>query len=250
VTRLSTGRLLVLDVLRLAARQPTIHGLLEVDITGVRRRLALANGSTTMTAFVVASLARAVRECPEVNVRRAGRNVVQFDRVDIAVTVERQVGDAILPVPFPVLEADMKSIYAIAAELRAARTAPVDRAQGAAGRSMLAILPPTVRRVGAVALGRFPRAAARFGPAIGVSSLGMFGAGWGIPVSPMALMVTIGGSVTRPALVDGKVENHEYLPLTLSFDHSVIDGAPAARFATTLRQAVETAGVLAQEVGR
>jgi hypothetical protein len=80
-----------------------IHGLLEVDVTGVPARQAAAEGSPTMTTFVVATLARAVRDCPEVNVRRAGWKVVWFDAVDIAVTVERLVADAILPIPFPCL---------------------------------------------------------------------------------------------------------------------------------------------------
>lgn len=95
-------------------------------------------------------------------------------------------------------------------------------------------------------LGRFPRAAARFGPGIGVSSVGMFGAGWGIPLSPM---VTIGGPTNRVVLAGERVENREYLPVTLSVDHAVIDGAPAARFATTFRHVFETAAVLHQESG-
>jgi hypothetical protein len=80
-----------------------------------------------------------------------------------------------------------------------------------------------------------PAVAARFAPPIGISSLGMFGAGgWGIPLSPMTLMVTVGGIVRRPAVVDDALVEHELLPLTLSFDHAVVDGAPAARFAATL----------------
>ena len=34
------------------------------------------------------------------------------------------------------------------------------------------------------------------------------------------------------------------LPLTLSFDHALIDGAPAARFTETLRVLVESAATL------
>ena len=34
------------------------------------------------------------------------------------------------------------------------------------------------------------------------------------------------------------------LPLTLSFDHAVIDGAPAARFTETLRVLIETGAAL------
>jgi pyruvate/2-oxoglutarate dehydrogenase complex dihydrolipoamide acyltransferase (E2) component len=36
----------------------------------------------------------------------------------------------------------------------------------------------------------------------------------------------------------------EFLALTASFDHDVVDGAPAARFASRLREIVETAAVL------
>lgn len=45
------------------------------------------------------------------------------------------------------------------------------------------------------------------------------------------------------------------LPLTLSFDHAVVDGAPAARFAADFRRLIEKATVLiepdrAPSVGR
>jgi pyruvate/2-oxoglutarate dehydrogenase complex dihydrolipoamide acyltransferase (E2) component len=39
--------------------------------------------------------------------------------------------------------------------------------------------------------------------------------------------------------MDGRIEPREYLHVTLSFDHDIIDGAPAARFAERLRQMVE-----------
>ncbi|HSJ46354.1 MAG TPA: 2-oxo acid dehydrogenase subunit E2 [Euzebyales bacterium] len=80
-----------------------------------------------------------------------------------------------------------------------------------------------------------PAAAARFAPPVGISSLGMFDAGgWGIPLSPMTLMVTVGGILHRPAFVDGELQERQLPPLTLSFDHAVVDGALAARFSATL----------------
>lgn len=60
----------------------------------------------------------------------------------------------------------------------------------------------------------------------------------------MTLMVTVGGIVRRPALVDGRLVERELLPLTLSFDHAVVDGAPAAPFTITLRRLFETAEAL------
>ena len=79
--------------------------------------------------------------------------------------------------------------------------------------------------------GTRPRIAARFGPAVGVTSLGMFsrGGGWAIPITPLTLVATV-GIVDRPVVRDGRIVARPMLPLTLSFDHAVIDGAPAARF--------------------
>lgn len=41
--------------------------------------------------------------------------------------------------------------------------------------------------------------------------------------------------------MDGRIEIREYLSLTLSFNHDVIDGAPAARFAQRLKELIESA---------
>ncbi len=84
-------RLPVLDVLATAARQYTIHGLIEVDVTATRELLARPGRQVSFTAFVVATVARAVRQHPQVNARRTGRRLVLFDDVDAVVTIERPI---------------------------------------------------------------------------------------------------------------------------------------------------------------
>jgi pyruvate/2-oxoglutarate dehydrogenase complex dihydrolipoamide acyltransferase (E2) component len=69
------------------------------------------------------------------------------------------------------------------------------------------------------------------------------GGGWAIPIVPLTLVATVGGIVDRPVVRDGRIVARPMLPLTLSFDHAVIDGAPAARFVETLRDLTETAAV-------
>jgi pyruvate/2-oxoglutarate dehydrogenase complex dihydrolipoamide acyltransferase (E2) component len=68
--------------------------------------------------------------------------------------------------------------------------------------------------------------------------------GWGIPVSPVTVMVTAGSIGLRPRMDNGALVDREVLCVTLSFDHTVVDGGPAARFATTLRQVIEGATAL------
>ncbi|MGB8022430.1 MAG: 2-oxo acid dehydrogenase subunit E2 [Candidatus Nanopelagicales bacterium] len=48
----------------------------------------------------------------------------------------------------------------------------------------------------------------------------------------------------RAVVRDGQIVIRPMLPLTVSFDHGVIDGAPAARFIETLRELTGTAAAL------
>jgi pyruvate/2-oxoglutarate dehydrogenase complex dihydrolipoamide acyltransferase (E2) component len=43
----------------------------------------------------------------------------------------------------------------------------------------------------------------------------------------------------KPAVVDGCIEIREFLSVTLTFDHDVVDGAPAARFAQRFAELIE-----------
>jgi hypothetical protein len=80
-----------------------------------------------------------------------------------------------------------------------------------------------------------------------LTSVGMFGrgGGWGIGFLPShTLGLTVGGIARKPGLCDDRVEVREYLHLTLSFDHDIVDGAPATRFARRLTELIEAATVL------
>jgi pyruvate/2-oxoglutarate dehydrogenase complex dihydrolipoamide acyltransferase (E2) component len=66
------------------------------------------------------------------------------------------------------------------------------------------------------------------------------GSGWGIPIATHTLMITLGGIGVKPGVVDGHMAIREYLNMTMSFDHDIIDGAPAARFAMRLKELIES----------
>ena len=66
------------------------------------------------------------------------------------------------------------------------------------------------------------------------------GSGWGIPVSNHTLQLTLGGIAKKPGIVDDRIEVREILSVTISFDHDVVDGAPAARFAQRLKELIES----------
>jgi pyruvate/2-oxoglutarate dehydrogenase complex dihydrolipoamide acyltransferase (E2) component len=72
------------------------------------------------------------------------------------------------------------------------------------------------------------------------------GGGYGIGfLTVHTVGMTVGGIARRPAVTDdGRVEAREFLNLTLSFDHDIVDGAPAARFIRRLVEIIEAAAVL------
>ncbi|NUQ56559.1 MAG: 2-oxo acid dehydrogenase subunit E2, partial [Dehalococcoidia bacterium] len=68
-----------------------------------------------------------------------------------------------------------------------------------------------------------------------VTNLATVGAGWfvGTPIinQPQSAIVAIGPVSDRPVAVDGQVVIRPVMPYSLTYDHRVVDGAPAARFA-------------------
>ena len=57
---------------------------------------------------------------------------------------------------------------------------------------------------------------------------------------PQTLYITVGGIGEKQGVVDGHIASREYLSLTISFDHDMIDGAPAARFTERLKDLIES----------
>jgi pyruvate/2-oxoglutarate dehydrogenase complex dihydrolipoamide acyltransferase (E2) component len=77
---------------------------------------------------------------------------------------------------------------------------------------------------------------------VAITSVGMFGPGrmgWGLPIAPAPLMLTLGGISEKPMVINRRIEPREILCMTISLDHDVVDGAPAARFVARLTELLE-----------
>jgi pyruvate dehydrogenase E2 component (dihydrolipoamide acetyltransferase) len=74
-----------------------------------------------------------------------------------------------------------------------------------------------------------------------VTNLGMFGIDAFTPIInlPQCAVLGIGRIVRAPAVVGDRIMPRDMLTLSLTFDHRVVDGAPAARFLDNLRQSIE-----------
>ena len=79
-----------------------------------------------------------------------------------------------------------------------------------------------------------------FGGSMTISSLGGIGGSFFTPIinQPEVAILGIGKAETKQVFVGDKYENRIMLPLSLSYDHRIIDGAEGARFCVHLKESL------------
>ncbi len=251
--RFPTERRLVLDTLHLGHDKPMMHGLLEVDVTEARARLAAHRARTgvslSFTAFVLHCLGRAAALHPAVHARRDwfGR-LVEFEDVDATVIVEVMVEDRRFALAHVVRDLHRRSVQDLHDELRAVKTGGLRTLPPALrlGSWLVLHTPAAVRRLGYRAVLGAPAFAKRHTGTMLVSAVGMFGTGvgWGLSAPGIHdLSILVGGIAPRPPLTP-TAGPREVLCLTVSANHEIVDGAPLARFVRDLSLALEGAAGL------
>lgn len=242
------------DVLRAGRRKNLMHGLLQVDVTAARRLLrhdGSGRAPLSFTAWVVHCVAAAVDADRIVHAYRRGRRLVLFADVDVNTQIEAELQGQKVVKSIIVRAANRKTVRQITGEIRAAQQEQPGDERRYRGAVAFVSVPAFLRHLGWRAVLADPWWFKRFGGTVGLSSVGMFGTGggWGIVMTPPTLMVVVGGISTEPRLVGGRLEDREFLHVTLSFDHDVVDGAPAARFAARLTDLLQAGHGLAVPSG-
>jgi pyruvate/2-oxoglutarate dehydrogenase complex dihydrolipoamide acyltransferase (E2) component len=241
---------IVVDAGYLGTGRHITYGLVEVDVTRarkLRRQLQEPDGTKlSFTAFIVASLARAIAVDPKVQAYRDWRGrLVVFCDVDVVTMIEAKKGA--VAIPHIVREANRRSVRDISDEIRAIQDSPGKSEQQGALVRLAPRIPRFLRLLFFRVVKKNPHWFKDLQGTVVLTSVGMFGrgGGWGIGFLPThTLGITVGGIARKPGVLDDRVEIREYLNLTLSFDHDIVDGAPAARFARRFTELIETASVL------
>jgi pyruvate/2-oxoglutarate dehydrogenase complex dihydrolipoamide acyltransferase (E2) component len=244
-----SSRRAVTAAVRSGRRILPMHGLLEVDVTVVRRLLTAHQPPLSMTAFIVATVARAVATHPEVHAYRDWRGrLVQHRHVDVQTLVEVMTAQGPFGLVHVVRDADVRDVPDISTELRGVKADP---ASTGTGRALHRLAPLAGRVPGFfpamyAVMNRSVRAHQLTGT-VQVTAVGMFAGGGGFAIAPPTLSTTsviVGGMSRRPCVVDDEIIARDVLDLTVTIDHNVVDGAPATRYGAELRHLMETAAVL------
>jgi pyruvate dehydrogenase E2 component (dihydrolipoamide acetyltransferase) len=200
----------------------------EADITdlealraALKDKAAAAGVKLTPLAFIVRACARALAAFPRFNASLdpAGQNLVFKKYLHIGFAADTPNG-LVVPV---IRDADRKDLYEIARDL--------------------ATLSEKART------GRLA-AADMQGGCFTISSLGGIGGTAFTPIinAPEVAILGVSRSKMTPVWRDGEFQPRLMLPLSLSYDHRVIDGAAAARFTVALAEALAEPRALLEAV--
>jgi len=241
VVPFSGSRRMVAANSAVAKESHTIHLIIEADVTHPRELIAKHRSRTgealSLTAYVVKCVGRTLTEFPELNAVRKGRQLFLLDDVTISVAVERQVDGESVPEPVAIRAVDRMSYREVNDQVRAAQHRVPEAKVPAKGTDWNRLIPEFALRAVTRLAYREVGVWMQYG-AVGVTAVGMFGSGpmWLIPLSSSTIMVAVGSIAERPVLIDGVLHAREHLCLTLSFNHDIVDGAPATRFASRLAE--------------
>ncbi len=205
--------------------QVTQHDL--ADITDLeemrslyRARVEAAGGKLTLTAILVKVAATALRVFPQLNasIDVENQRIILKSSVHVGVAVDTERG-LLVPV---IRDADRKSITTLARELD-------DLATRARSRK---ITPDEMQ-----------------GASFTISNLGGIGGTGFSPIVNWPEVAILGVSRGRmqPEWRDGQFVPRLMMPLSLSYDHRLIDGAEAARFTRWIAEALERPLLMALE---
>ena len=160
--------------------------------------------------MVVKACAIALRSFPHANGAYRDGRFELYSRVNVGVAVA--AGDALV-VP-TVLDADRKGLREIAADTRSLAARVRDGS----------ITPPELS-----------------GGTFTVSNLGMYGiTNFSAVINvPQAAILAVGAIAERPVVRDGEITTAHMLGVTLSCDHRILHGAPAAEFLARIRELLE-----------
>jgi pyruvate/2-oxoglutarate dehydrogenase complex dihydrolipoamide acyltransferase (E2) component len=231
---------------QMGLRKHTIHGLVEFDVTQaretIRQHKAQTGETLSFSAFILACLGKAIDMNQQMHAYRNWRKqLILFDEVDVNTLFEVEVDGKKTIRPHILRGVNKKNFHDIHQEIRTFQQEH-QSSQESKFIDWFVRLPGFARRFFLRVLLKNPQRIKDYYGTVLVTSVGMFGSGsgWGIPVTNHTLQLTLGGIAPKPGIVEDRIAIREVLSVTISFDHDIVDGAPAARFTQRLKELIES----------
>jgi len=227
------------------------HALLEIDITNLRkylreRRMEGTGGS--LFSLILKAIGKCLQEFPELNAMADVRNTTYFDEVDINIPIEINKDGELYNKQLTIRDINRKTLKEVDDEIHNAKNAPNEKigfVESPLGRKLLTLLPGSLVLFFFRLLLRNHGTIKKYSGTIFVTSVSMFSniPGYIIPYAggPKAVSFSVGSTNKKPVVIGNEIAIREIINITATFNHDLVDGAPAARFINRFRNLLEKA---------
>jgi pyruvate/2-oxoglutarate dehydrogenase complex dihydrolipoamide acyltransferase (E2) component len=246
---LSSYRQSVIASASVTREKNAIHSLTEVDITEPRHLMKEHYERTgeklSLTAYIVTCLAQVIKQHPQLNSFIKGRRLIILDDITVSVLIEREMAGEKVPEPLAIKGAQEKSFRQIHDEIREAKKQQSDKLGSLSGSAWISRIPNFLLKTFIRIADKNIRMAKTYGK-VAVTAVGMFSkeAVWFIPHGSATVLITVGSISQKVIKFEGQFISREHLCLTVSFDHDIVDGAPASRFMNQLVETIKSGDLL------
>lgn len=248
-----SSRIATIDIGVASQLKHHMKALIELDVTEARKMISekkKQKQNVSFNSWLIKCISKAVEEFKDIHgIRKGKRKIVIFEDIDISIMIERKIQGEKVPLPYVIRKTNEKSISEIYDEIKAGQSQSInDEGNYVLGEKkneyLLKIyysMPGFIRRMIWRNIIRSPFLTKQNMGTVIITSVGMMGRinGWVIPVSVHPLSFAIGSIIKKPGVKDDRIEIREYLYITVSVDHDIIDGAPAVRALSKLSKLVE-----------
>lgn len=239
---LSFNRRAVIASATVTKEKNAIHCFTEVDITEprylIKKHFEKTEEKLSLTAYIVTCLSNVIKDYPQFNSFTRGRKLILLDDITISVLIEREIAGENVPEPIGIKQAQEKTYLQINKEIREAKKEKTDILGSLSGQTWIRLIPSFLLRLFIRIADKNIHMAKKYGK-IAVTAVGMYSKEpiWFIPHGTATVLITVGSIGKKVVELDNQFVSREYLCLTVSFDHDIVDGAPASRF---MNQLIET----------
>lgn len=245
--KLSFFRQAVIASASITKQKNVIHNVTEIDISIPSKLIEdyknKNNESLSFTGYIAKCFASTISKYPNFNSFISGRNIVYINDIIISILVEREINNEYIPEPLVIHNCGSKNLFEIHSEIREAQNyvGQKNHLGQLSGNPWLRFIPSILLKFFVRIADKNVKMGLKYGK-LAITSVGMYTKHpiWLIPHGSATVLLSIGSIISKLVLVDNKIENREHLCLTVSFDHDIVDGAPAARFMSDLIEEIKS----------
>jgi len=246
---------LILDMFDLSLQRHHIHVIAQLDVDLVLKLLGhskeIHGEKISLTGYLIYIFSRAIEKYNDSHAIRVGLKKYIFNDIDVHTIIEREAKNGEKePTSYIIRQANHKSVLEIHNEIRMAQKQRIDGLVEHGTRrqklqKLFSSFPKFLRKRIFKRMLKKPRMMKKNIGTVCVTAVGMLAKdirtiGMPIPVQPWPIQFSLGCLDKRLRKENRQIVEREFLNVTITLDHDVIQGGTITRFLNEIYQMVES----------